>query len=102
MYLLPLGADRKIFGGEVARKSVRKSSMQRLLRCYDQRFAHDRNFLFYNFSQEMRHDASREVARVKDSEHMQRFKVILNEPDFEQRLRYAIKHPGSDIEKETV
>ena len=44
--------------------------MQRLLRCYDQRFAHDRNFLFYNFSQEMRHDASREVARVKDSEHM--------------------------------
>ncbi len=73
-----------------------------MLRFYDQRFAHDSNFLFYNFSQEMRHDACREVARVKDTKHMQKFKEILNQPDLEQRLRYAIKHPGSDLEKETV
>jgi hypothetical protein len=90
--LYPLGHDTKVFGGC---KSVRKSAMQRMLRFYDQRFAHNTNFLFYMFSQEMRHDACREVAKVKSSARMERFREIINEATFERRLEYAIKHPES-------
>ena len=102
LYLLPLGADRKIFGGEVARKSVRKSSMQRLLRCYDQRFAQNSDFLFYLFNQEMRHEASREAGRIKSSANIQRLGKLINEPGFKKRLQYANDHPESDQAEEAV
>lgn len=73
-----------------------------MLRFYDQRFAQNTNFLFYMFSQEMRHDACREVAKVKSSEHMKRLKEIINEADFERRLQYAIDHPKSPQANDTV
>ena len=98
-YLLPLDHDTKVFGG---RKSVRKSAMQRMLRFYDQRFAHNTNFLFYMFSQEMRHDACLEVAKVKDSQCMQEFRKIINEATFQQELQYAIDHPKSTQAKDTT
>lgn len=92
MYLFPLGPDTKVFGGS---KSVSKSLMQRMLRFYDQRFAQDTNFLWYMFSQEMRHDASREAAKFKSSAQMKRFEEIINATGFKQRLQYAIDHPES-------
>ena len=97
--LFPLGHDINVFGGC---KSVRKSAMQRMLRFYDQRFAHNTNFLFYMFSQEMRHDACREVAKVKSSAKMGRFREIINEATFERRLQYAIDHPESIQATETA
>ena len=89
----------KVFGGC---KSVRKSLMQRMLRFYDQRFAHNTNFLFYMFSQEMRHDACREVAKVNSSARMGRFREIINEATFERRLQYAIDHPESTQATDTA
>ena len=97
--LFPLGHDTKVFGGC---KSVRKSAMQRMLRFYDQRFAHNTNFLFYMFSQEMRHDACREVAKVKSCARMGRFREIINEATFERLLQYAIDHPESTQATDTA
>ena len=50
-----------------------------------------------------RHEAAQEVAKLKNCEHMQLFKEIINErgpPSFDQQLQHAIDYPESDQAKE--
>ena len=95
-YMFPLGRDKKVFGGS---GTVRASLLRRMMRFYDPRFAQNTSFLYLVFSQAMRHDATQQVARLKDGAHMQRFKAIINEPSFDEQMDYAIVHPESDEAK---
>ena len=106
LFLYPLGHNTEIFEKKSKKTgllhSVRQTSMQRMLRFYDQRFAQNSDFLFYLFNQEMRHEASREAGRIKSSANIQRLGKLINEPGFKKRLQYANDHPESDQFEEAV
>ena len=51
--------------------TVRASLLRRMMRFYDPRFAQNTSFLFLVFSQAMRHEATQQVARLKDGAHIQ-------------------------------
>ena len=97
--LLPLGFTKNDLGkgGTLPTKLVRT-----WLLSHDRRFAKHRSFNHFIFNQKIRHETNMRVSmRVKgNDEKTRKLTKLINEPDFEERLRKAVDDPmGDDAQK---
>ena len=97
--LLPLGFTKDDLGkgGTLPTKLVRT-----WLLSHDRRFAKHRSFNHFIFNQKIRHETNLRVSmRVKgNDEKTRKLTELINEPDFEERLRKAVDDPmGDDAQK---
>ena len=97
--LLPLGFTTNDLGkgGTLPTKLVRT-----WLLSHDRRFAKHRSFNHFIFNQKIRHETNMRVSmRVKgNDEKTRKLTKLVNEPDFEERLRKAVDDPmGDDAQK---
>ena len=93
--LLPLGFTKSDLGkgGTLPKKLVRT-----WLLSHDRRFATHRNFNHFIFNQNIRHETNLKVSmRVKgNDERTRKLTKIVNEHDFEERLRIAVDNPTGE------
>ena len=93
--LLPLGFTKNDLGksGTLPTKLVRT-----WLLSYDRRFATHRNFNHFLFNQKIRHETNLKVSmRVKGNDvRTRKLTKLVNEHDFEERLRMAVENPMGD------
>lgn len=70
------------------------------MKTYDQRFAHDMNFIFVVFNQRMRHYLAQNMAlKIRsDNKHIETLKRIIPSADFEKRLDVVV----NDLDDEVV
>ena len=70
--------------------------VERLLTFYDPRFAESSSFIFYMFSQKMRHTAAQQsTLKFRGRHHAETLTKLMQKDDFDDQLEYAIKHQKS-------
>ena len=100
-HLFPLGLTDVHLGGK---GTISNSAALRLFHFYDQRFSVSTQFLFTCFSQKLRHQACNSVSATvsANSDTSEKFKHLVNEPNFREQIEAALADPDSPTSKELV
>jgi len=90
--------------GEGVRKNagtLNSAEIKHLLMQHDGRFSSNADFVFLLFNQKQRHAASRTAAtRIRgDNASVEKFRSLINSPDFSERLDRAIQSPDTEESK---
>jgi hypothetical protein len=84
--------------------SININWLHHLLRQYSNKFAIDKNFVFFQFNQMQRHETARAVTKkIKNNPFsMEKAAELLASSEFQERLLESIADPGGNVAKQTL